>query len=680
MPLSRAIRRWLIAVAIAAGLVVSAAVALFFLVDVNSYRPLIAAKVREATGRTITLGKVSFALLPTPGLSVGGPIRVSDSAAHPGRNALTADSLRVRIGLLGLLRGRANVTSIHLSRPTVTLIRDARGRWNFDDLVERASAASKAAPRQVGAQESSFKVVVDQAKVSGGRIVIYDDFVVPGRRSEAVIDPVNATIRGWGGDEPTDLNLSLGLGKSALTARARLTPSGAEPVLTLAAHGKSVRVEDLALLLPWLGVARPAGLEVRGALDLDGTASVPLERPESLRFKGTLALKGISYRDAGMALPVKDLSGRVVVDGERAEWQDFSVSAGSSSLRGSLKVENFLRPRIGFTLTSPRLDLNEIVATLVPAAPASQGRPGPAPAPPPAGLLGQVSGAGRIDVKEVRFQTFDLTNVRASVGLARSVFSLSELSAGFYGGTLGGKASVDLSRAVPGYAASVRLDKIDVDPLLSAYDPGLKELVRGRLRGRLDLAATGAGMDQILGTARGAGDIEIADGAVTSFSVLKQLAALLEMAGGKGVGRDSTPFEVLKATLAVADGRARTDDLTLHSQDLDLEGKGWVGLDATLDLDVTARFSEEATGGMVTKNARLRSLTENDRLAVYFSLKGNLASPSFGINRQAQVRQVKERAKERVRESLTDRLLKHLGKSEEDKPQEGEPQAGETPP
>ena len=71
MPLSRAIRRWLIAVAIAAGLVVSAAVALFFLVDVNSYRPLIAAKVREATGRTITLGKVSFALLPTPGLSVG---------------------------------------------------------------------------------------------------------------------------------------------------------------------------------------------------------------------------------------------------------------------------------------------------------------------------------------------------------------------------------------------------------------------------------------------------------------------------------------------------------------------------------------------------------------------------------------------------------------------------------
>src|SRR6185295_1027863 len=113
------------------------------------------------------------------------------------------------------------------------------------------------------------------------------------------------------------------------------------------------------------------------------------------------------------------------------------------------------------------------------------------------------------------------------------------------------------------------------------------------------------------------------------------------------------------------DRRARTDDLALHSKDLDLEGKGWVGLDATLDLDVAARFSEEATSGMVTKNARLRSLTEKDRLSMYFSLKGNLASPSFGINSQAQTKQVKERAKERARDSLTDRLLKRLGKPAE---------------
>ena len=66
-------------------------------------------------------------------------------------------------------------------------------------------------------------------------------------------------------------------------------------------------------------------------------------------------------------------------------------------------------------------------------------------------------------------------------------------------------------------------------------------------------------MDEILGAARGTGALEIADGAVTSFSVLKQIAALLEMAGGRGIGKASTPFQSLSGDLAVADRKARRE-------------------------------------------------------------------------------------------------------------------------
>src|SRR5262249_23601894 len=149
-----------------------------------------------------------------------------------------------------------------------------------------------------------------------------------------------------------------------------------------------------------LGVARPAGLQVSGSIDVNGTADIPGDRPESLRFKGDLVLSGLSYRDAGMALPPKDLSGTLSVNGDRAVWNDFKVSAGSSSLRGSLQVENFMRPRISFTLTSPRLDLNEIIATLAPAVPAAGAPSAEAPAASSGGLLDQISGAGRLEVKE----------------------------------------------------------------------------------------------------------------------------------------------------------------------------------------------------------------------------------------------------------------------------------------
>jgi len=652
--------------------VVLAAAALPFLVDVNRYRPMIVSSAREATGRTLGVGSISFALLPAPGLSVGGPITLSDSAAYPGRSALTADSLSVRLGLFSLLRGRATVTSFTLHRPTLTLIRDARGRWNFDDLVERASAAPQASPAGASGGAGSAGVVVEKARLTSGRIVVYDDAVLPGRRAQVVIGPVDATIRGWGGAEPAELELSAGLGKSVLKAQARLSAPGGKPQIGVRARGRALRADDFVTLLPWLGAARPAGLQVSGSIDLDGTADIPIEHPESLRFRGSLVLNGLSYRDAGMALPVKDLSGALSVDGDRAVWNDFKVSAGTSSLRGTLQVEDFMRPRIGFTLTSPRLDLNEIIATLAPSAPAAGAASAEPPAAATGGLLDQIRGSGRLEVKEIRFQTFDLANVRASMSLAKSVLTLRDLAASFYGGTLQGSGSVDISRAVPRYAVATRLDRIDVEPLLAAYDPSLKGLLSGRFAGTLDLGASGAGMDAILKTARGTGEVVLTDGSLTSISVLKQLAALLELAGGKGIGKESTPFESLKAGLSIADGRARTDDLALHSTDLDLDGKGWVGLDATLDLDVAARFSEDSTRGMVEKNARLGGLTDNGRLVVYFGLKGHLASPAFRLNARAQTATAKERAKEKLRERVKDRLLKQLGQPQPEEPRPDE--------
>ncbi|HKB06737.1 MAG TPA: AsmA-like C-terminal region-containing protein, partial [Candidatus Polarisedimenticolia bacterium] len=450
------------------------------------------------------------------------------------------------------------------------------------------------------------------------------------------------------------------------------------PRLTLRAKGRRLRAEDFATLLPWIGVARPAGLQVSGSVDLDGAAELPIEHPEALRFKGSLGLEGLSYRDAGMALPLKDLSGHLTVDGDRAEWKDFKVRAGASSLEGSLQVEDFIHPRVGFKLTSPRIDLNEIIATLVPTTPTGTVPASAEAGAGSAGILEEISGAGRLDVKQVRFQTFDLSNVGASMTLAKSVFSLKDLRASLYGGTLNGSASVDLSRAVPRYALAARLKGVDVDPLLTDYDKELSGLLRGRLAGTLDLGASGAGMDTILKTAGGSGAVELTDGSLTSFSVLKQLAALLELAGGKGIGRESTPFESLTSELRIADGRARTDDLALRSTDLDLDAKGWVGLDSRLDLNVTALFSEESTRGMVAKNARLGGLTADDRLVIHFGLGGDLASPTFRLDSRAQVQTAKEKAKEKLRERVTDRFLKKLAPAEP----EGTPEApsGDQPP
>ncbi|HET8948003.1 MAG TPA: AsmA-like C-terminal region-containing protein, partial [Candidatus Polarisedimenticolia bacterium] len=290
--------------------------------------------------------------------------------------------------------------------------------------------------------------------------------------------------------------------------------------------------------------------------------------------------------------------------------------------------------------------------------------------------------AGSLKAATLRFQNFELTNVQGKVTLKDSVATLSGLDAAIAGGKVHGDAGLDLGRAKPAYRLQASLDKIDVNALAAAYDPGLKDLLRGRLAGELSLDAGGNDFDAILGSARGTARIAIADGAVTSISVLKQLAALLEMAGGKGIGKDETPFDLLQGHFAIADRKAATNDLSLDSKDLDLFGTGNVGLDANLDLGITGRFSEEASRGLIEKTSNLKALADPKGLVtVHLLARGPLAAPKISLDTHAQVRQVQAEKKEEIKEKVRGRLRDLLGGGKkEEKPAEPPPPPPPPPP
>jgi hypothetical protein len=168
--------------------------------------------------------------------------------------------------------------------------------------------------------------------------------------------------------------------------------------------------------------------------------------------------------------------------------------------------------------------------------------------------------------------------------------------------------------------------------------------------------------------------VEIAKGAITSFSVLKQIASLVEMAGGKGIGKDETPFESLGGSFAIGSRRAQTSDLALDSADLDINGTGSVGLDAALDLALAATFSQEASQGMLDRTAQLRSLADSQgRIVLHLLAQGTLAQPRIGLDTRAQAKQMQRQAKDQVKEKLRGRLLDLLGGQEEDKTPEPPP-------
>ncbi|MEE9291887.1 MAG: AsmA family protein [Acidobacteriota bacterium] len=669
--MSRTVRVFIVVFAVFGVLIAAAAVALPRLVDVNQYRPLIIEKVREVTGRTVELGDISLRIFPLPALQVE-QIAVSEGPRYPGSHAMKTDSLAIRIGLLPLLRGRVAIRSVVLDEPSVNLIRDAQGRWNFDDLIARVGAGAATGSGEGGGE--SMTVDVERAVIRSARIHLYDDSVTPGERVQATIGPIDVVLKGWGADRDTEIDLSMQMGANRLEVSAVLLDAASNPRLSARVSGKALKADELGTLLPWLGIARSEGLELGGEIDLDGSAEVPLDRPETLQFHGTVRLHDLSFRDASMTRPLESVSGVLEVDGDRAEWEGFSARIGESSLQGRMQIEDFLKPRIGFDLSSPRLDLNEILAVFSGAPRAPGGALEADGADTGAGLFEQVRATGRLDVGVIRFQTFELSNVKASGGLQGGALALDDLQADFYSGRLSGSASADLGSATPRYTVDVKLEKVDLDPALTAYDEGLAGLLRGRLEGRLEIGASGLTMAEILESAHGTGRLDVSDGAVASFSVLKFVAAFLESAGGRGIGREETPFEYLRSTLTIGGNRARTDDLVLHSADLDLAGAGWVGLDASLDLDVKARFSRDATAGMVQKNRRVDAFVDSDgQVALNFNLSGPLADPKFRLATGAQLQQLMDSGKEKIKQRNLDRLRNLLQKRYEDKQQqEGE--------
>jgi hypothetical protein len=120
---------------------------------------------------------------------------------------------------------------------------------------------------------------------------------------------------------------------------------------------------------------------------------------------------------------------------------------------------------------------------------------------------------------------------------------------------------------------------------------------------------------------------------------------------GAAASRDE-PFTGLGATLAIANGSARTTDLRFESRDLDLSASGSVALDGSaVDLRGQVQLSEQLTKEGGTDLARYTS--EQGRVTLPATITGPAASPSVRIDVGAMAeRAIRNRASEEAKKAI----------------------------
>ena len=103
--------------------------------DPNDFKEMIAEKVREETGRTLSLdGDLEWAFWPKIRIK-GGPLSLSNAAGFGDEPFLAADEVQIAVATMPLLRNRVEMDTIKLHGVVINLAKHSEGVTNWQDFV-----------------------------------------------------------------------------------------------------------------------------------------------------------------------------------------------------------------------------------------------------------------------------------------------------------------------------------------------------------------------------------------------------------------------------------------------------------------------------------------------------------------------------------------------------------------
>jgi len=115
-------------------LIVIAAIAGFLLFDINSYKPRIETAASDAISLDVRInGKMGLSFFPV-GLSAND-IHV----ASKGVEILSLKKIKIGVEVIPLLKKQLKVTSCELGKPTITIVKDAKGKYNFENSEKKST-------------------------------------------------------------------------------------------------------------------------------------------------------------------------------------------------------------------------------------------------------------------------------------------------------------------------------------------------------------------------------------------------------------------------------------------------------------------------------------------------------------------------------------------------------------
>jgi AsmA protein len=208
----------------------------------NDYRGTVQTKLEQQLDRKVALGNMELGLFPLRFRVYN--LSIADDPKFSTRAFVQTQELSVSVKLLPLLSKSVQIDSLALERPSVELIKNAQGVWNFASIGQKTPAASSSSSSQ---QQFSL----GELAINDGLVAITD---LQDRKPRTVYDHINLKLTDFAPDSPFNLDASVHL------------PGAGSQEVSLKGKGGP------------LSHANPAATPFKGTLDLKGVEIAGLQK------------------------------------------------------------------------------------------------------------------------------------------------------------------------------------------------------------------------------------------------------------------------------------------------------------------------------------------------------------------------------------------------------------------
>jgi AsmA protein len=616
-----------------AALLVVVLIGINLLISADAVRDRVAARVKEQTGRELSVkGSTSLMLLPNPHIVITDA-SINDPSDRSGAADLSIERLELDLSLAEMLSKRVDAQRVVMIRPLLTVrLSDGAQREGSLTPRDRKHAAvdgfnfiSSAFAEESGSQRD---IRLKDVRIEDGTVrIIYDD-----QGTERRIEHIDAA-------------LSLPHITDPLTAKGKLDWKG-KPVnfdLTLTSPGQ-LRNSEAAKLELEIGT---------DAIDATFDGSV-VSRP-SFALEGELGAKSHSIPsllawmreapDSTAALGDGELQSHVTWKNREITFSKSRFALAHASGQGQAIVTlQSPRPYVRAALAIDQLDLNAFLPASSPAnakpapqpaaepeagtaeedapgkswfsKPQPEAEPGagkltsepstpppsaaaptpkvvepkaPAPKPQPGTLAPAAFDADvNLNIQQTKYARLTIGPSAIGLALKEGVLRATLGSMELYDGKASGTLIIDSSKPVPSFSGQFALENVAAQPFLA--DAADFKLLSGQAKVDLDIKGSGTTANELKSNIAGRGSIAVANGAIEGVDLTAMIKSIGEgdmpdLDQGNGA---KTDFSELGGSFTIASGLARSTDLQMTSPLLEVTGRGTVDV-VIGNIDVTAQ-------------------------------------------------------------------------------------------